>query len=182
MDESAAIAEIQDLERQLKEKKDALFNARLSTMLHADQTNTTFKILEIKTSAVERTWSIRYTHYTPCFNWFNYNYIDDDTEEKFYDDDKPIAKHSEIVFGKNKTYFIHGGLKFNVYRNSNKELRIINVDYDIDLDIEQQSNLIKNYTQNANIPEWVALSILMYMIEHSWDDIDIIRYISLLRA
>jgi hypothetical protein len=74
--------------------------------------------------------------------------------------------------------YFHSFKKFNIYRNSNKELRIIANDYEFELDLEENQLLIENYIKNFDIPESFALTIFLHMMYNNWDDESIINYIS----
>jgi hypothetical protein len=89
-------------------------------------------------------------------------------------------KITQISFGKLKKYFLKGGIKFNIYRNSNGELRIINSDYEFELDLEEQKSLILKYTSNKNVPEWLALKVFLYISYNKWDDRSIINHLSVI--
>ncbi len=89
-------------------------------------------------------------------------------------------KVTQISFGKLKKYFLKGGIKFNIYRNSNGELRIINSDYEFELDLEEQKSLISKYSSNKNVPEWLALKVFLYISYNKWDDRSIINHLSVI--
>ena len=84
-----------------------------------------------------------------------------------------------IIFGKSKKYFIKGGyVPYNIYKNSAGELRIINSEYDLELDMDEQYELINSYASNINIPECLALSVFLYLADNKWDDLNLITYLS----
>jgi hypothetical protein len=89
-------------------------------------------------------------------------------------------KITQISFGKLKKYFLKGGIKFNIYRNSNGELRIINSDYEFELDLEEQKSLILKYASNKNVPEWLAIKVFLYISYNKWDDRSIINHLSVI--
>jgi hypothetical protein len=60
--------------------------------------------------------------------------------------------------------------RFGLYRNSKKELRLINKDYDTDLDLDEQSELINRYSRNTNIPEYIAVRFFLFVIVNRWTD------------
>ena len=71
-------------------------------------------------------------------------------------------------------------LRFKIYRKSSKILSIINKDYNIELDIMEQTALIERYSKNKNIPEWLALKVFLSIRENEWDDESVINYFSII--
>jgi hypothetical protein len=158
--------EIKELEIRLEEAKKTLINLRLREI------HCLINVSNINIYCDDSSWEISYIHDT---NNFSYQYYDIDSDIP----NKIINKTSNIKFGKNeKKYFIKGIKKFNIYRNSNKELRIIANDYEFELDLEENQLLIENYIKNFDIPESFALTIFLHMMYNSWDDESIINYIS----
>ncbi len=116
--------------------------------------------------------------------------VDDKTVDNKNVDDKTVdeteqeilfrktEKTTLISFGKSDKYFIRGGVKYNIYTNSKGELRIVNTDYDSELDIDEQKSLISKYANNKNIPESFALCILLYMAYNKWDDTSMAIHLS----
>ena len=103
---------------------------------------------------------------------------DETVEETSDETSDKIEKETYVSFGKNKKYFIKGCIKYNIYKNSTGELRIINSEYDLELDMEEQYLLINKYANNVNIPESLALSVFLYLSDNKWDDLNIITYLS----
>jgi hypothetical protein len=158
--------EIKELEIRLEEAKKTLINLRLREI------HCLINVSNINISCDESSWEISYIHNT---NNFSYEYYDIDNDIP----NKITSKSSNIKFGKNeKKYFIKGVKKFNIYRNSNKELRIIANDYEFELDLEENQLLIENYIKNFDIPESFALTIFLHMMYNNWDDESITNYIS----
>jgi hypothetical protein len=182
--------EIRNLEIIIEKKKRALFLLRLSKMYEASLSDVISNI-SIEVDRNEKTWCITYTHITDEYsvdNYSNETYIERETDE--LDDNLshlpleeiPVEKNkkiSVISFGKNKKYFIKGGIKFSIYRNSANELRIINPNYDFELDLDEQKYLVTEYSRNKHIPECLALSIFLYMSYNKWDDTAIVNHFSL---
>jgi hypothetical protein len=158
------------LEEEITAKKNKLFLYRLSK-LYKHSPNISGITIEVDPANVS--WNIKYTHETNNYN-HNYYNVGDNLEMDSY------KKHTKISIGKNKKYFIKGGISYNIYRNSNNELRIINKEYDLELDMSEQRNLIIRYSRNHDIPEYMALSILLYISDNKWDDESIIHYLSII--
>ena len=98
---------------------------------------------------------------------------------EFLENHKLQEQNNEILNEKgNIEDFIKGGIKYNIYKNSKGDLRIINLDYDLELDMDEQYSLIYRYAYNKNIPECIALRIFLYMIYNKWDDDDMTTYLS----
>ena len=177
------------LEKELKECKQKLFLNRFSK-LYKKNIQPCISNIKIDIDHKNNDWVISYEHYTNYYSINNYTInnaeiYDDNLNYKKQDNSpSPKAKtNSEekktiISFGKSKKYFIIGGIKYNIYRNSSGDLRIINSDYDLELDMEEQYELINNYATNINIPECLALSVFIYLSDNKWDDINLITYLS----
>lgn len=165
-------AEILHLEQTLQDKKNILFNARLAK-IYGNSDN--ISNIEIHVDPEDDTWLISYTHQTDKYDPSAYAYNDDSAG-----DDEYNVHESRISFGKSKRYFIKGGIKLNVYRNSAGELRIINPDYEFDLDLDEQRSLIDKYAQNKDIPEWMAIKVMLYISDNKWDDQSIINHFSVI--
>ena len=89
-------------------------------------------------------------------------------------------KTTFVTFGKSERYFIKGGTKYNIYNNSKGELRVVNTEYDSELDIEEQCQLISRYSKNKNLPECMALQIFLYMSYNKWDDLSMAIHLSMI--
>lgn len=151
-------------------------------------------------------WSISYTHTTNDFNEIKYD-IDYENLENSKNDEsldnleniytenaekncnfnigvntENKQKTTSVVFGKNKKYFIRisdeNVSRFKIYKNSMNKLRIINTDYDIELDLSEQDELMNRYSSNIDIPEWFAIKVFMFMKENEWDDENIVIHLS----
>jgi hypothetical protein len=165
MSETKLKEEILELEKIIFEKKKILFLNRLKLMYNND-----LPIDDIKIEINENDWNITYTHTTQKYDINNYLY-EESVEYKSHE------KTTIISVGKlNKKYYIKGGIKLNIYK-SKKEIMIINPDYDLEIDIDEHIDLIRSYMKNPNIPEAVAISILMYISDNKWDDDSIIIYL-----
>lgn len=169
--------EILALTNTLALKKHQLFLDRLLHM-NLDKLITNARNFNITTNPELQEWSVSYTHDTQKYD-VNY-YIPDGEEQHECSDVEPVSKISNISFGKSgKRYFLKGGLKFNIYRNSAGELRVTNPEYDFDIDMEEHKQLIHKYSENTNIPEACALSVFQYISYNKWDDSDVINYLSI---
>lgn len=170
--------DILKLEAELCEKKKLLYLHRLSNIINIDViSNPNIKDLIISADKEKKIWQISYTHYTEKYNSYYYATEESDNEEYPV---KYTERESKISFGKFKGYFIKGGVKLNIYKNASRELRIINPDYEFDLDIDEQLNLARGYSENKNLPECLAIKFLLYMSDNNWDDDDIITHFSVI--
>jgi len=172
--------EINALELLLKEKKHELFSMRLYNLVGKNKKELeSAGIKDIKiTPDIDNPgeWTISYTHTIIDYDENDYIYSADSETETI-----PCNKTFNMIFGRGKKYYIKGnGSKFKIYKNSKNDLRIINTEYDIELDLEEQEQLIEKYSRNMNIPEWLAIKVFMYMIENDWNDANIIIYMSVI--
>jgi transcription initiation factor TFIIIB Brf1 subunit/transcription initiation factor TFIIB len=121
-------------------------------------------------------WSISYIHKTDSYNESSYKF------ENTPSDSKRVSKITKIVFGKNKKYYIKGnyGNRIKIYRNSKNQLRIINVDYDIQLNVAEQIKLMEKYSEDLSLPEWLAIRVFLYMAKNDWDDENIVSHLSVI--
>jgi hypothetical protein len=165
--------EILGLMALIEEKKRKLFSDRLASMYPV---NISANISDIAISCDTKLgeWSISYTHNTDKYDPDNYVCHDESS-----DDGSPYPKTSHIILGKSgKKYYLKGGIRFNVYRNSGGELRVTNPEYDFDIDMDEHRALIGRYAADTNIPEACALSIFQYISDNKWDDTAVINYLS----
>jgi len=188
--------EILELEKDLTEKKKQLFLKRLEKIAGCSFVDSGILSLNIVTDQDENTWQISYVHYTKSYNPVDYLYStntdsdNDVIENQEADVSKPEGstpdknefsrkhKKTRIVFGKAAKYFIKGGVQLNIYRNTTGEIRITNPDYEFDLDLDEQRSLSRTYSENYNLPEWFAISVLLFMSDNKWDDDAIINHLS----
>lgn len=176
MDEQKIRDEIKTLEAELKEKKTKLFNARLLKLLEMTEEQVKdFGVENIAINMGTEEWNITYNHHTD--NYTENNYIHDDGSEIEFD---PVKRKFTIQFGKNKKYYIkgNGNNRFTIYRNGLKKLRVSSSQYSVELDLDEHAKLIENYSNNPDIPEWLALKIFIYMSKDNWSDENIIIYLS----
>lgn len=173
-------SEILELEKSLDSKKKKLFNMRLAK-IYGKTNEETIDIsnINIVVDPSDNTWQISYLHHTDTYDPSAYAY-DESADDSNNEDPTIAARNTSIVFGKAKKYFIKGGIKLNVYRNSTGELRIINPDYEFDLDLEEQKKLMLHYSENNNLPEWLAIKVLLYISDNKWDDQSIINHFSVI--
>lgn len=93
--------------------------------------------------------------------------------------DKLINTHVELICIKKNKYIIKVNgerSRFSIFV-MNGVLVIHNQDYKFDLSQRAQQELIKNYIYVDEIPEAVALSVLLLIIEKGWSIIDELREI-----
>lgn len=182
--------EIIKLEKELHIKKNKLFLLRLEKIAGISLENTGISDIKIVLDENENTWNISYNHFTNAYSIDNYrcdNFdsdLEDDSDDNNLEDysnieNNTVEKKSKISFGKLNKYFINGNIKLLVYRNSTGELRIINQEYEFDLDLDQQRKLMEKYSENTNIPEWFAIKVLLFFSHNKWDDKDIITHLSI---
>jgi hypothetical protein len=155
--------------------RDELFVRRLYKMLGKSE-HSKLAISSIKFEMTDGdNWCISYVHETAEYSANNYKLVD---EEESSNSSKPLT--SNMSFGiENGQYFLSGNTihnSFKIYRNSSGLLRVINEDYSVELDIDEQIELITRYSKCIDIPEYPALRILLFMIENEWDDEDIYVY------
>jgi hypothetical protein len=186
-------AEILQLERELDAKKKLLFIHRFNTIIsiyqNAGETGTNLTKISINTDEESDTWHITYIHKTKQYNSADYLYEQSDTADAAdgdISDDEPISKTSKISFGVNitssglKKYFIKGGAPLDSYKTSTNELRIINLEYQFDIDYDEQKELITSYANNVNLPEYAAIRFMLYISDNEWDDTAIINHFTMI--
>lgn len=175
-------SEILQLEIELNAKKKLLYLQRLYKIIGYSDGLPNIVNINIKTDPDDDTWSISYTHKTSEYSLLNYLYEKNDNIEE---DDKN-TKTSKIVFGASisgngaKKYFIKGGAPLDLYKTSMNELRIINLEYQFDIDYDEQKELITSYSENDNIPEYAAIKFMIYMSDNEWDDTAIINHFTMI--
>ena len=175
-------SEILQLESELNTKKKLLYLQRLYKIMRYAGELPNITNINITTSADDDTWSISYTHKTSNYSLLNYLYEKND----IVDADDKNTKTSKIMFGASisgngiKKYFIKGGASLDLYKTSMNELRIINLEYQFDIDYDEQRELIATYAENDNIPEYAAIKFMIYMSDNEWDDIDIINHFTMI--
>jgi hypothetical protein len=188
--------EIMLLEKDLADKKKQLFLKRLEKIAGCSFVDSGILNLNITINQEENTWQISYVHYTKEYNINDYAYrvgTDSENEDNNVSSNggnennianennivnNHIKKKSKIVFGKSAKYYIKGGIPLNVYRNTTGEIRITNLDYEFDLDLDEQRSLTRTYSENYNLPEWLAIAVLIYMSDNKWDDDALINHLS----
>lgn len=167
--------DILQLEEQINIKKKQLFLNRLETISGMSFAKSCISHVEINLSSSDNTWNISYNHITDMYNSNDYTYTEDSETEENED-----IGHKETVisFGKNSKYFIRGGVKLTIYRNTAGELRVINPDYEFDIDLDEQRQLVQTYADNPNLPEWLAIKVFLYLSDNKWDDQSLINHLS----
>lgn len=172
MSKNSLRSEILTLEKALQEKKQQLFLERLETIAGKKFTNNNVRDVIISVDTNAKTWQISYLHSTDKYNFNNYAYNEDSEN-----DESESHKDTRIVFGQNSKHYIRGGIKLTVYRNTVGELRVINPDYEFDLDLEEQRQLVRSYASNSDLPEWLAISVFLYLYDNKWDDESLINHL-----
>lgn len=123
-------------------------------------------------------WSILYIHYTKNYNTANYCFSET-SEDEIRSDNQDIQKKSRISFGyMNGKYFIKPNFReLKVYKDDNLP-RLYNLDYEYELGLfgDDLDILLKKYSDNYNIPEWMAVSFLTQIRKQKKMPIDIIKY------
>jgi hypothetical protein len=180
-DEEKITSNILDLEKKITDQKKNLSMLRLCKLLGiSEQSIESLGIKKIKFDIGVDTWNITYIHHTNKYDENDYDFDSDSEGET-----EVCPKTTQIRFGKTLKYYIKrpSGIRstrFKLYRNSKKELRVINTDYDIELDMDEQMELIHKYSENKNIPEWMALKVIIYICENEWQDNHIINYFKII--
>lgn len=192
-------ADILQLEDILHRKKNVLFIERLRKIIGVDKskfdtsspdwleklpissfTNISFdgssiSNIDITVDTLEKTWCISYEHHTSRYDPSKYAYNDESADES----DESVEKKTKIEFGKSRKHFIKGGRKLTVYRNTSGVLRITNPEYEAEIDLEEQKELMGRYATNIHLPEWLAIKTLLYFSDNKWDDDSIIKHFSI---
>ena len=160
--------EILELEALLSKKKQLLFNERLKKIAPGP----TYEI-EVRHDLHE--WTVTYQIETQLdYKWY---VLDGDEAIK----NDPVTKKFTVKFGiKNQKMFLTGaGIKYKLYRNYDKHLRILDVTYEFEEPAEMHVERIQHYMDNP-IPERAALQILFYFMENKWSDESICHYLGTL--
>lgn len=115
-------------------------------------------------------WCLTYEHKTEKYNVNNYT----NSEESEDEDAQDIKKETKVCVGFEKnSYYLHGTSKrrFNIYRhNTTKQIKVKNTLYRMQLDQIEQRELMNKYVDNLDIPEWLAIKVLLHMQDEEWDD------------
>lgn len=187
--------EILQLEKILSQKKKQLFLNRLETISKKPLVTRGVENIDIQSNSHDKTWQISYIHKTNHYSDTMYAYSEDSEATDTYvlgvsnvpnipDTVDPISckgiqKETKISFGKSNRYFIRGGIKLHVYRNTSGELRVINPEYEFDLDLDEQKKLVREYSENYDLPEWFAIAVMLYLSDNDWDDAAFINHLSI---
>lgn len=174
--------QILELEIKLSVKKNKLFKKRLECIVNTTNLqNANIKYINIQSCAEKQEWCITYTHKTYITNEHIYDidyYLSGD-----YNETKSLEENvTKISFGKRNKYFIESNSvkdRFDIYKNGSGEMRIINLEYEFLLDLDEQRKLMEFYSKNYNVPEWFAIAILLFIEKNDWDDEAFINYISI---
>ena len=117
----------------------------------------------------------------------NMNDNKDNEDNDSVSDEVPYHRTTKVTFGFNTEEYVnlnyietdtpHDSI-FQIYKHK-KTLRIINNQYSTELMPDEQIALITKYSNNVNIPEWLALKVYLHMIEHEWTNSNMIVYLSI---
>ncbi len=183
-------SEILQLETELSAKKKLLYLHRLYKILGYVNTELpNITNININTDIEDDTWYISYIHKTSEYSPLDYLYEKIDANannESNNESNEKSSKTTKIIFGANissnrtKKYFIKGGVSLDLYKTSMNELRIINLEYQFDIDYDDQKELISSYSDNINIPEYAAIKFMTYMSDNEWDDTAIINHFTMI--
>ena len=182
-------AEILQLERELNAKKKTLFVSRFKSIIGKLESISNITSINIHTDVDSDTWTISYIHKTSDFKAIDYLYekVDiNETDSDESDDNIKTNKTTKIIFGVNitssdvKKYFIKGIAPLDVYKTSTNEFRIINLEYQFDIDYDEQKELITTYADNINLPEYAAIKFMLYISDNEWDDTAIINHFTMI--
>lgn len=173
--------EILELEKIIAEKKKQLFLSRLNTISDG-KLNQNISQIDIQMESANN-WQISYVHKTSQYNATDYFVQDDDVENTNEDDsdssNTSVVRETKISFGKLKKYFVKGGIKLNVYRNTAGELRVANPKYEFELDLDEQRQLVERYADNIHMPEWLAIKVFLYLSDNKWGDEDFTAHLTI---
>lgn len=173
--------EIIELEKQLKIKKEILFRNRLLQFLDVTEELLTLcgiSDLNVEIKPDSKTdWKLTYTH-TNTYN--EDDYVDDIEHSVHY---APHMRTTQVKCGRSlANHYIQSNVgrnRFSVYIKNATIIRVVNKDYNIELDISEQNKLMQKYTQNKSIPEWLAIHMFLCINKHSWNDSDIVVHLSI---
>lgn len=106
-----------------------------------------------------------YVHYTDSYNSNDYCQMDESYPQlsKYQDENNAdtIIKETKLDFGyENDNFYINGNTTLDVYskRDASDIPIVFNTTYETWLDDYEQSELMNNYVENKNIPEWLAIA------------------------
>jgi len=180
LDETNLKNRILVLEKELNALRQQLFLGRLYNIIGMfEKTVMDWGVsnINIVVNNLDLEWRIKYDHHTDKYNVNDYNNSADSDEET-----EIKEKKTTVSFGVSNKYYIKTSstqyIRFKIYMNSKKELRIINEYYDIELDLEEQEVLLERYANNKNIPEWLAIRFFRFMSENEWYNEEIIHHFS----
>lgn len=161
--------EILQLEAELNDKKQKLFNQRLNIIC---ENSTKF---QIEVNKIKKEWTIGYS--VDCnLNYSAYHLEGEDSDSG--EASETINKNFIIRFGTRdqKMFLTGGGIAYKIYRNYSKQLQILDATYEFDDPPEVHIHRIREYI-TKDIPEKDALKILLYFRENQWNDEAICHFI-----
>lgn len=172
MSDKELIDKIKRLTQEISDTKKELFLRRLQRVVQTTLDN----VSDITFEQIDDDWFFSYHHTTTKYNKDAYNYNDDSDSDHEESDIK--ERNTYVEFGyEDENYYLKGTAinRFRIYRNNSKNvLRIINRDYDDEFDIDEHIVKITEYSKNKDIPEWLALALIIFMINNEWGDNDLI--------
>ena len=123
-------------------------------------------------------WKIAYIHETNHYNTSNYC-LNDSSEDELRNRNVDGLETTKIAFGyTDGSYFI---------KTKNEEIKVYmpkgipyvyNSDYEYEIGVfgEDVDDLMKKYSYNYNIPEWLAISCFLKIREKRMSSVDIYNY------
>lgn len=128
-------------------------------------------------------WKITYIHETEHYNTANYCY-DIASESELRRKNTDNTRRFKVIFGyKGGKYFINmKNTEISLYTNKYPFLYNLNYEYEIGVYGEDVDHLIKRYSRNPNIPEWLAIKFFLLIRKREitpdkiWDIMKIIIY------
>jgi hypothetical protein len=157
-----------------------LYLNRLKRIFKKEPVQLNIHDIKFSCDPIKKTWSIEYRHVTDMYNPNDYNCNSESDDECI----EPVRRVTYVTFGCNrdKEYYIKGKgctKRIRVYTPCNKKiLRIVNQEYDAELDISEQEQLVNKYAENNNLPEIGALKVFIFMKYNDVSNKEFIRYMT----
>jgi hypothetical protein len=174
-------------EKDLKHWHDVLVKIRLASLLkyknraqffEESKQSPCISNVEFKTGP-DGEWALSYAHATEQFCVNDYA----NSEESDDEDARVAPRTTKVTLGWSADggYHFKGSGKINlkIYtHNASGSLRVINAHYRMELSIDEQTNLMRRYAKNKNVPEWLGISTLLTLQEYKWGNLDLVRYLT----
>ena len=181
MAESTSIYDkIQFHKEQLRLLKEQYLKIKIYNLLKLTEDSiSNWGIHDIKFKINDDTWIIHYIHKTLLYDENNYINDEDSSVETIMHEKETSIKFGVKFTNDKLKHFIIGNpsQKFKIYRNSSGILSILNEHYEYELSIKKQISLIKKYSNNPNIPEWLALKMFLHIRKEEISNNDILLYL-----